>query len=43
MSYTGGLGLDFGNDNLSLGVNYNIQASEHSTSHGVFGTVRYEF
>ncbi len=43
MSYTGGLGLDFGNDNLSFGVNYNIQASEHSTAQGVFGTVRYEF
>ncbi len=43
MSYTGGLGLDFGNDNLNFGLNYNIQASEHSTSHGVFGTVRYEF
>ena len=43
MSYTGGLGLDFGNNNLSFGLNYNIQASEHTTSHGVFGTARYEF
>ncbi|MDY0260747.1 MAG: autotransporter domain-containing protein [Desulfovibrio sp.] len=43
MSYTGGLGLDFGNNNLSFGLNYNIQASEHATSHGVFGTARYEF
>jgi uncharacterized protein with beta-barrel porin domain len=43
ISYSGGLGLEFGNRNLSFGVNYNIQASEHTTGHGVFGTFRYEF
>lgn len=39
----GGLGLDVSNNNLSLGLNYNIQAAEHRTDHGVFGTVKYEF
>ncbi len=43
ISYMGQAGLEFGNDNVSLGVNYNVQAGAHSTSHGVFGTFRYEF
>lgn len=43
MTYQGGIGFDVQNDNLSFGINYNIQASEHRTGHGVFGTVRYEF
>jgi hypothetical protein len=38
-----GLGLDFGNKDVSFGINYNITASEHSASHGVFGTFCYEF
>ncbi|GKG94097.1 hypothetical protein CE91St38_21050 [Desulfovibrionaceae bacterium] len=43
ISYMGGLGLEFGNDTTSLGVNYNIQLGAKSTAHGVFGTFRYEF
>ncbi|MEG2173121.1 MAG: autotransporter outer membrane beta-barrel domain-containing protein, partial [Desulfovibrionaceae bacterium] len=43
ITYGGGIGFDVKKDNLSFGINYNIQASEHRTGHGVFGTVRYEF
>lgn len=43
MSYDGGIGLEMKKDNVSFGINYNIQASEHRTGHGVFGTLRYEF
>lgn len=43
LSYDGGIGLEMKKDNVSFGVNYNIQASEHRTGHGVFGTLRYEF
>ena len=43
ISYMGGLGLEFGNETTSLGVNYNIQLGAKSTAHGVFGTFRYEF
>lgn len=39
----GQAGLEFGNDQLSFGVNYQLQANEKSTAHGVFGTFRYEF
>ncbi|MEG1456283.1 MAG: hypothetical protein RSC66_12020, partial [Comamonas sp.] len=43
ITYGGGVGLDVKKDNISFGINYNIQASEHTTAHGVFGTFRYEF
>ncbi|WP_165174970.1 autotransporter domain-containing protein [Desulfovibrio sp. ZJ369] len=43
ISYMGQAGLEFGNDNVSFGVNYNLQTGVNSTSHGVFGTFRYEF
>lgn len=43
ISYMGGLGLEFGNDTTTLGVNYNIQLGAKTTAHGVFGTFRYEF
>lgn len=43
VSYGGQAGLEFGNDNVKLGVNYNLQLGAHSTNHGVFGTLRYEF
>ncbi len=43
ISYMGQAGLEFGNDTVSFGVNYNLQTGVHSTSHGVFGTFRYEF
>lgn len=43
VSYGGQAGLEFGNDNVKLGVNYNLQLGAHSTNHGVFGSLRYEF
>ncbi|MEG6501462.1 MULTISPECIES: hypothetical protein [unclassified Desulfovibrio] len=43
VTFVGGVGFEVGKDNLSLGLNYNIQASDHRTGHSVFGTVRYEF
>lgn len=43
ITYMGQAGLEFGNDSLSFGVNYNLQAGAHTTAHGVFGTFRYEF
>ncbi len=43
VSYGGQVGLEFGNDNMKLGMNYNLQMGAHSTNHGVFGTLRYEF
>lgn len=32
-----------GNDTMSFGVNYTLQAGQHTTGHGVFGSFRYEF
>ncbi|MCD7984622.1 MAG: autotransporter outer membrane beta-barrel domain-containing protein [Desulfovibrio sp.] len=43
ITYMGQAGLEFGNDTVSLGVNYNVQMGAQSTAHGVFGTFRYEF
>lgn len=43
LTWQGGLGLEFGSDNLSVGVNYTLQAGQTSTGHGLFGTFRYEF
>ncbi|MBQ3059888.1 MAG: autotransporter domain-containing protein [Desulfovibrio sp.] len=43
VSYMGQAGVEFGNDNVRLGVNYNLQMGAQSTAHGVFGTLRYEF
>jgi hypothetical protein len=40
---TDGISLDFGNQDVSFGLNYNLMLSEHATGHGVFGTFRYEF
>ncbi len=42
-AFNGGVGFDIGNENLTLGVNYNILASEHETDHMIFGTFRYDF
>ena len=41
--WQGGVGLEFGNENMSVGVNYTLQAGQNSTGHGVFGVFRYEF
>lgn len=43
ISYQGALGFDMYKDNIAFGINYTIQASEHTTGHGVQATVRYEF
>ena len=42
-TWQGGVGIEFGNDNMSVGVNYTLQAGQNSTGHGVFGMFRYEF
>ena len=42
-TWQGGVGLEFGNEDMSVGVNYTLQAGQNSTSHGVFGMFRYEF
>lgn len=43
LTWQGGVGLEMGNDTLSFGVNYTLQAGQHTTGHGVFGSFRYEF
>ena len=43
LTWQGGVGLELGNDTMSFGVNYTLQAGQHTTSHGVFGSFRYEF
>ena len=43
ITWQGGVGLELANDNMSIGVNYTLQAGQHTTGHGVFGSFRYEF
>ena len=43
LTWQGGVGLELVNDNMSIGVNYTLQAGQHTTGHGVFGSFRYEF
>ena len=43
LTWQGGAGFELKGDNLSLGLGYTLQASEHRTGHGVFGTMRYDF
>jgi len=43
VTYMGRIGLDFGNDNMSMGLNYSLQQGEDTTAHGLFATFRYEF
>jgi outer membrane autotransporter protein len=43
IAYQGKVGLDFGKGPVRLGLNYALQASEHTTAHGVFATIRFEF
>lgn len=43
LTWQGGVGLELGNDTMSFGVNYTLQAGQHTTGHGVFGSFRYEF
>ena len=42
-TYGGQAGVEVGNDNMKFAVNYNLQLGAHTTNHGVFGTLRYEF
>lgn len=43
LTWQGGVGLEMGNGTMSFGVNYTLQAGQHTTGHGVFGSFRYEF
>ncbi len=43
VTYMGRIGLDFGNDIMSMGLNYSLQQGEDTTAHGLFATFRYEF
>ena len=43
VTFSGSLGVELKKDAISLGLNYNIQASEHRTGNGVFATVRIAF
>lgn len=43
LTWQGGVGLEMGNDTMRFGVNYTLQAGQHTTGHGVFGSFRYEF
>lgn len=43
LTWQGGLGLKLANENMSIGVNYTLQAGQNSTGHGLFGSFRYEF
>ena len=43
LTFDGGAGFELTKGDFSVGLNYNLQASEHRTGHGVFGTLRYEF
>ena len=43
LTWQGGIGLELGNENMSIGVNYTLQAGQNSTGHGLFGSFRYEF
>lgn len=42
-TFDGGLGFELGKGDFTLGLSYKLQASEHRTGHGVFGSLRYEF
>ncbi len=42
-AFNGGLGLEIAKNNLSFALNYDLQASEHETSHAVQATFRYKF
>ncbi len=42
-AFSGGVGVEVAKDNLSFGLNYNLKASEHETSHGVNVGFTYKF
>lgn len=43
LTWQGSAGLEFGCDNMSLGVSYTVQTGQTGTGHGVFAAFRYEF
>lgn len=43
LTWQGSAGLEFGCDNMALGVNYTVQTGQTGTGHGVFASFRYEF
>lgn len=43
VTFGGGVGFEARKDNISFGASYTVQASEHLTGQGVFGTFRVEF
>ncbi len=43
VAFKGGLGIEARKNDFSMSFDYNIQASEHETSHGLQATFRYEF
>ena len=43
VTWQGSVGLELGSPDLSVAVNYTLQAGRHSTGHGVFGMFRCEF
>lgn len=43
VTFQGIVGVEVGNETVKVGVNYALQASSHTTAHGVFGTIRWEF
>ncbi len=42
-AFNGGIGLQMAKDNVSFGLDYDLQASRHETSHTVQATLRYKF
>lgn len=43
LTWQGSAGLEFGCDNMALGVSYTVQTGQTGTGHGVFAGFRYEF
>lgn len=43
VTFSGSFGIELKKDAISLGLNYNIQASEHRTGNGVFATLSVAF
>ncbi len=43
LAFRGGLGFEVKKENISIDFNYNIQASEHELSQGLFANFKYEF
>ncbi len=43
ITFNGGLGLELAKNNISFGLNYDLQTSKHETSHGVQAMFQYKF